>query len=93
MKMIDSILRKKSLLQFGFGTDVMKATTVCTNCNLMESTKKLFCSKCQARLPRATLYDYYKAQHKNCSSCGTVLSDSMNYCPKCGVRVKELEAL
>ena len=91
MKLIDNILRRKSLLQFGFGTDAMKATTVCTNCKSMESTSKLFCSKCGSKLPRANLYDYYRAQHRSCPDCGSVLSESMDYCPKCGIAIKKAE--
>lgn len=91
MKMIEKIKRKNALLQFGFGTDVMKTTTVCTNCNSMESVSKLFCSKCGARLPRVNLYDYYRAQHRSCPDCGSVLSESMDYCPKCGIAIKKAE--
>ena len=84
MMNVNGIIRKKSLIQFGFGTDVMKATTVCINCNSMESTDKLFCSECGARLPGLNLYDYYRAQHKSCRHCRAVISETMNYCPKCG---------
>ncbi len=91
MKMIEKIKRKNALLQFGFGADVMKTTTVCTNCNSMESVSKLFCSKCGTRLPRVNLYDYYRAQHRSCPDCGSVLSESMDYCPKCGIAIKKAE--
>ena len=91
MKMNEKIKRKNALLQFGFGTDVMKTTTVCTNCNSMESAGKLFCSKCGSKLPRENLYDYYRAQHRCCPDCGSVLSKSMDYCPKCGIAIKKAE--
>ena len=77
------------LRPFGFGTDAMKTTTVCTNCNSMESSKNLFCSKCGERLPRANLYDYYRMQHSDCSHCKAVVSESMEYCPKCGKKIKK----
>lgn len=93
MKIIDKVKRKKSLAAFGFGEDVMKAMTVCTNCNSPEGNGKLFCSKCGTRLPRANLYDYYRASHRECSRCETLLSDSMCYCPKCGMSVRNIEAL
>lgn len=91
MRMIEKIKRKNSLSQFGFGADVMKITTVCTKCNSMESTSKLFCSKCGKKLPKVTLYDYYRAQHRSCRDCGAILSESMEYCPKCGVVIKKAE--
>ena len=91
MKTIEKLKRKNNLSQFGFGTDVMKSKTVCTNCSSMESVNNPLCSKCGSSLPVVNLYDYYKAQHRSCLGCGSVLADLMNYCPKCGIRVKELE--
>ena len=87
--MIERINRKNTLSQFGFGVDVMKTTTVCTNCNSMENVEKQFCSKCGNTLPTTNLYDYYKAQHRSCPDCGSVLSESMYYCPKCGRSIKK----
>ena len=89
MKSDEKAKRKKTLFYFGFGADVMKNTTVCANCNSLESSRKIFCSKCGTRLPVSNLYDYYKAQHKKCKKCGTVLSDFMVYCPRCGVSVSK----
>ena len=91
MLMIANMQRRKELFKFGFGTDVMKNTTVCTNCNSMQSAKNKICSKCKAELSNVTLYDYYRAQHKACQYCNTVLSDAMQYCPKCGIAIKETE--
>jgi len=93
MKIPDKVKRKNTLSEFGFGEDVMKGMTVCTSCNSLESNKKMFCSKCGTRLPRANLYDYYRASHRKCPKCKTLLSDSMRYCPKCGMAVKTSEAL
>ena len=89
MKMIEKIKRKNVLLQFGFGADVMKTTTVCTNCKSMENVNSMFCSKCKSKLPAVNLYDYYRAQHRCCADCGSVLSESMDYCPKCGIAIKK----
>ena len=91
MKMIEKVRRKNTLLQFGFGVEVMKTTTVCTNCKSMGSVTDELCSKCGSKLPGATLYDYYRAQHSCCSKCGTVLSESMDYCTKCGIPIKKAE--
>ena len=93
MKMIEKIKRKNTLLQFGFGVEVMKTTTVCTNCKSMEVVSEVFCSKCGSKLPGENLYDYYRAQHRNCPDCGNVLADAMNYCPRCGISVKNTKAL
>ncbi|MBQ8301303.1 MAG: zinc ribbon domain-containing protein [Clostridia bacterium] len=82
------IIRKDSLYHFGFGTDEMMNLTVCTNCNSLEESNKIFCSKCGTRLSGANLYDLYKSYHKICSKCGMVISPSMHYCPHCGIRVK-----
>lgn len=90
MRISEKVRRKNTLLEFGFGVDVMKSKTVCTQCHSLEPSRKMFCSKCGTRLPRVNLYDYYRAQHKTCPDCGCVLANSMRYCPKCGVRVKEL---
>ena len=89
MKLIERIKRKNDLLQFGFGVDLMKKLTVCTECRSMENSQKMSCSKCGSKLPAVNLYDYYKAQHRCCDDCGSVLADEMNYCPKCGIMVRE----
>ena len=91
MKMIERIKRKNTFIQFGFGIDVMKNSTVCTECHSLENSKKIFCSKCKSKLPKANLYDYYRAQHQSCPDCGSVLSESMYYCPKCGTEIKKAE--
>lgn len=88
MKLSDKLKRKNSLLHFGYGADVMKSTTVCINCNSLEESSRIFCSRCQTRLPLYNLYDFYRSQHKTCQKCGCVLSSSMTYCPKCGDKVK-----
>ena len=93
MKTIERIKRKNTLIQFGFGVDVMKNSTVCTECHSLEDSKKIFCSKCSTKLPGVNLYDYYRAQHRSCPDCGSVLANAMNYCPKCGIKVKELKVL
>ena len=93
MKVIERIKRKSTLLQFGFGVDLMKKSTVCTECRSLENSRRAVCSKCGSKLPKANLYDYYRSQHKSCPDCGNVLADEMNYCPKCGVKVKEMVAL
>ena len=91
MKTIERIKRNNILSECGFGADVMKSKTVCTECHSIESSRKMFCSKCGSKLPRENLYDYYRAQHRCCPDCGSVLSESMDYCPKCGIAIKKAE--
>ena len=89
METIADVQRRQDLLDFGFGTDVMKRTTVCPNCRSMENSGNSLCSKCGAALTGPTLYEYYRTQHKSCPDCGSVLSDFMDFCPKCGRSLKE----
>lgn len=86
-------IRKNALSRFGFGTSAMKGLVVCENCNSLESSGRTYCSKCDSKLPKTSLYSLYKSQHTCCSNCGTVLSVNMYYCPHCGIKVKEKYAL
>jgi len=86
-------IRKASLNLFGFGVDSMRRFTVCSSCHALERSHKMFCSKCKTRLPKTSLYDLYKSCHKTCPKCGSVLSENMNHCPKCGIRVKQAKML
>ena len=93
MKVMEEFKKRKRLTEFGFGTDVMRQVTVCTNCNSLENSRNVLCSRCNTRLPGINLYDFYRVQHRECSKCKTILSDSMHYCPKCGIAVKMENAL
>lgn len=83
-----NVIRKKSLFNFGFGVDIMKHSVVCGECKSLEPSNRMFCSKCNSKLPKSNLYDLYKSYHICCEKCDTVLSSSMHYCPHCGIRVK-----
>ncbi len=85
-------LRKKSLFSFGFGIDIMKHSVVCEQCKSLEPGNRIFCGRCNTRLPKTNLYELYKSYHISCEKCGTVLSGSMHYCPHCGIKVKEAPA-
>lgn len=80
-----NLIRKRALSNYGFGIDIMKSLTVCKNCNSLERSGKIMCSKCGERLPKTNLYTLYKSKHASCKKCGTVISDDMQYCPHCGV--------
>ena len=83
---------KKSILShFGFGIGAMKKLVVCRKCNSLETNNKLFCDRCNERLPKSSLYDIYKSKHAVCPICGTVLSKQMDYCPQCGAIVYKSE--
>ena len=86
-------IRRRSLLQYGFGIERMQELTVCPNCNSLESSHRILCKNCNAKLPKTTIYDLYKSYHESCPKCKTVLSKSMYYCPNCGVKIKEKYAL
>lgn len=76
--------KEKIRQHFGFGTSRMKELKVCEKCKAAVSADKRFCTFCHAELPRGTLYDLYKAHHRVCSDCGTVLPENGQYCPQCG---------
>lgn len=69
---------------YGFGTDSMKQIKVCTSCGRAEDSDLYFCRECGTPLPKATLFEEYKENHRTCEKCGTILTDKMIYCPKCG---------
>ena len=80
-------VKQDDLLQFGFGTEVMKGGTVCKHCNSLQASWKRVCSECNTELPKTNLYDLYQSQHILCKKCSAVLSDSMQFCPRCGEKV------
>lgn len=86
MKPLSRSRRKITLEQFGYGENVMKSVTVCSYCKSLERSDRELCSKCFRRLSEVNLYDFYKANHRSCQRCETVLSEWMDYCPVCGMR-------
>jgi len=90
---VNNITRNKNLLSHGFGPDAMKMVTVCPECGSLELTGRHRCSKCGEKLPRLSLFEEYKKQHRCCSRCGTVLSDRMAYCTHCGMAVNNLKVI
>lgn len=81
--------RQDDLLLFGFGTEVMKNSTVCEHCHSLQASWRRVCSECGTPLPKTNLYDLYRSQHSTCKKCASVLSDSMQFCPHCGEKVHE----
>lgn len=80
-------LRISAMKQYGFGTDEMKKTKVCTFCGtkLTADTKK--CTECGREVPKQTLFDVYKEHHVYCKRCDIVLAENTHFCPQCGHKV------
>lgn len=76
---------------FGFGYEVMKQIKVCEKCGAPASAHRFFCKECGAFLTRKSLYDKYKARHKVCRKCKTILPDAAEYCPQCGTKQNNKE--
>lgn len=81
-------MRSHTMKQYGFGYEVMKEIRVCEECGKPTSAKTLLCQNCGAILPRKTMFDLYRMRHCSCKKCGTILSDTMKYCPRCGKKNK-----
>ena len=81
---IQNVIRNDSLSCLGFGREAMERVKVCGFCSSLEPSRNAVCSDCGERLPKKTLYDLYREQHEICDKCGTVLSEKMRYCPRCG---------
>lgn len=81
------ILRYRNMEDYGFGPNVMKKTKVCVRCGRMVRANAKTCPDCGEKLPRETLFDRYKRQHKCCPDCDTVLTPDSLYCPNCGKQI------
>ena len=81
------ILRYRNMEDYGFGPNVMKKTKVCARCGKMVRANAKTCPDCGEKLPRETLFDRYKRQHKCCPDCDTVLTPDSLYCPNCGKQI------
>ena len=81
-------LRKANMKRFGFGPEVMKQTKVCPVCGATADADESECFCCGADLPGETLFDLYKSRHQYCDHCGTVVSNTSEYCRSCGAQLK-----
>lgn len=77
---------------YGFGPNVMQKTRICQYCSTLVTDGASVCPVCRNKLPGATLFAWYKKQHKVCGYCKTVLADDSEYCPQCGRPVKKASA-
>lgn len=85
-------LRFQALERFGFGPNVMKKIRVCPRCGQVVKTKADVCPECGEKLPRETLFDRYKRQHRSCPDCDAILSSDCQYCPSCGKQLLQKAA-
>jgi len=89
MKSTNEMLHRENMIRYGFGPEVMKKTKVCTLCGQRGEADQKFCTKCGTRLPDTTLYDFYRENHLYCHYCDTVVADSVQFCPRCGSKIKK----
>ncbi len=80
-------LRQVTLLEYGFGPEVMRRRKVCTECGRANRVQDTHCTDCGAVLPEKTLYDFYRSRHRCCPGCGVAVTDVAVYCPECGTQL------
>lgn len=73
--------------QYGFGTDEMKRTKVCTLCGAKLSADAKICTGCGKEVTEQTLFGVYKEHHTCCEYCDTVLTENARFCSQCGRKV------
>ena len=88
MKDLEAI-RQESLVHLGFGIPSMKNARICKSCGAIGSAGQNFCNTCGQPLPEETVYQQYRAMHRHCGECGTVVAESCGYCPNCGARQRK----
>jgi len=82
-------IRLESMKQYGFGTDAMKELKICKRCGAMNPATRRHCKECHGILPGETLYQVYRRRHTICPQCEVIISDAVQYCPQCGIRILE----
>jgi len=82
-------IRHQSMLQYGFGPEVMKRLKICAQCGVPADLTRHFCRECGSPLPEETLFDLYRLRHRHCEGCGWVPPREGKYCPRCGMLLPE----
>lgn len=80
--------KEKELMQFGFGTEMMRQIKICPACGVRADAAQQFCRECGEKLLPETLYDTYKKSCRVCRHCDTVVSRATAFCPRCGAKLK-----
>ena len=77
---------------FGMGPYAMKKLKVCSRCGGIAEARHFFCPICKKMLFSGTLFDSYKRMHVSCPCCKTMLAADAQYCPHCGIKIKQKQA-
>ena len=86
--MTELTMRNERRLRLGFGIDAMKKQKVCARCGTVSDADETQCRSCGEALPRETLYEFYRARHKQCESCHAIVSGDALFCPACGRKIQ-----
>lgn len=81
--------QKERRLRLGFGIEAMKKRKVCTACGTICCTNESRCRTCGAELPKETLYELYRARHRQCGHCHAIVPPEASFCPACGRKLRE----
>lgn len=87
--MTEIAMQKERRMRLGFGVGAMKSLKVCSGCGAVSCAKRTKCHACGEALPRETLYDIYKARHKQCAHCHAIVSGDASFCPTCGRKIQK----
>ena len=56
-------LRRVSLLEYGFGPEILRGRKICPACGRGNGAYRTACISCGAALPKETLYDFLSLIH------------------------------
>lgn len=83
-------IKLRGMKHYGFGPEEMKKIKVCKSCGAKTSATETVCSTCGEVLSEKTLFDEYKGKHIYCKNCDTVLAKDAQFCPQCGLRIRDI---
>lgn len=85
--MTELAMQNERRLRLGFGIDAMKKLRVCSCCGTVADANEIQCHSYGAALPKETLYEFYRARHKQCAHCHAIVSSDASFCPACGRKI------
>ena len=83
-------IKLRGMKHYGFGPEEMKKIKVCKSCGAKSGATETVCSTCGEVLFEKTLFDEYKGKHIYCKNCDTVLAKDAQFCPQCGLRIRDI---
>lgn len=83
-------IKLRGMKHYGFGPEEMKKIKVCKSCGAKSGATETVCSTCGEVLSEKTLFDEYKGKHIYCKNCDTVLAKDAQFCPQCGLRIRDI---